>query len=180
MTSTTAASRFTGGRGAIESPHGTYRYRLWRLRPSDILDESGRRVTFVMINPSTAGAELDDPTLRRCCHFAEREGAGMLRVVNLYALRSTQQAALQVHPDPVGPDNDRHVDEVLGATDLLILGWGAGVAKAPRSAERIRTVLDIAFGNGLATHCLGVTKDGHPCHPLMLDNTAPLVRWEHP
>lgn len=86
---TSAADRFTGGRGAIESDGGTYRYRLWRTRPADAEHEQGsllapprpanpreRRVTFVMLNPSTAGPEHEDPTLRRCCHFAERHGAG--------------------------------------------------------------------------------------------------------
>lgn len=173
----TAASRFTGDRGAVESPFGTYRWRLWRTRPGDWIDERERHVTFVMINPSTAGAELDDPTLRRCCHFAEREGAGALRVVNLYALRSPKQSALCQHPDPVGAENDDHIDDVLATSDLLIVGWGAGVAKAPRSAERVARVLDIAAGRHQDVTSLGVTGDGHPCHPLMLANDTPLVPW---
>jgi hypothetical protein len=173
----TAAKRFTGDRGSIESPFGTYRWRLWRTRPGDMMDEHDRHVTFVMINPSTAGADLDDPTLRRCCHFAEREGAGLLRVVNLYALRSPKQAALLAHPDPVGPENDDHIDDVMATSDLVILGWGAGVAKAPNAEKRIARVLDIAAARHQDVTSLGVTKDGHPCHPLMLADDTPLTSW---
>jgi hypothetical protein len=59
------------GRGAVLSDDGVYRYRLWR-----IWDDDRAPTAFLMLNPSTADATVDDPTLRRCIAFARRWGAG--------------------------------------------------------------------------------------------------------
>src|SRR5258705_6115374 len=92
---------------AIISPCGTYRYLLtrqaesmWPMKPTAL---------FVMLNPSIAGSTLDDPTIRRCRGFAKLWDRNDLAVANLYALRSTSPAALWVHPDPVGADNDGYL-----------------------------------------------------------------------
>ena len=47
-----------------------------------------------MLNPSTADATEDDPTIRACMAFAERWECGWLDVVNLYAFRATDPADL--------------------------------------------------------------------------------------
>lgn len=62
---------------AIISACGRYRYRL--ERQFDGASESGV-VAFIMVNPSTADAEQDDPTIRRCITFAKRQGARKLLV----------------------------------------------------------------------------------------------------
>lgn len=85
--------------GADISACGAYRYRLDRL--GALLGRGA--VNFVMLNPSTADAEQDDPTIRRCLGYAFRWGFARLIVTNLYALRSTDPRALWEHPDPIGP-----------------------------------------------------------------------------
>lgn len=146
------------------SPLGEYRYLLTRE-----WDPAAEKLTFVMLNPSTADADLDDPTIRRCISFAKREDFGGLRVVNLYAFRATDPKVMKRQPDPVGPDNDHWIrDAVLGRT--VIVAWGAN-ATAERALE-LRTLLA-----GELVYCLGTTKQGHPRHPLYVRGDQPLTRW---
>ena len=94
-------------RGAVLSPCGTWRYELPREWGN------GNRLVVVMLNPSTADAEKDDPTIRRVIGFAKSHGFGNLLVLNIFALRSTDPDGLRVAQDPVGPDNDAHIHEAL-------------------------------------------------------------------
>lgn len=150
------------------SEDGRYRYVLGRQWGG------GPLVTFVMLNPSTADAERDDPTIRRCMGFARSWGAGAMHAVNLYALRSPDPRALWFHEDPVGPDNDRHLAQHahLARRDSapLVAAWGAHARP-----DRVAAVLAIAGMDRLS--CLGVTKDGAPRHPLYLPATATLYPW---
>src|SRR5881396_744410 len=106
--------------GATFSRDRRYRYRLWRR-----WDRSRAVVAFVMLNPSTADAMHDDPTIRRCIGFARNWGFGGVDVVNLFALRATDPRALRRAHDPVGPANDRHIASAGSRASLVILAWGA-------------------------------------------------------
>jgi len=149
--------------GAIISDCGQYRYRLWRM-----WDHSSDALPICMLNPSTADASVDDPTIRRCMSFARREGFGGIVVVNLFALRATDPKALKHHPFPVGSDNRWHLEQVAWWCrnyDMPILcAWGAG-----RDA---RHALD-AFA-GVELVCLARTTDGSPRHPLYVRANQPL------
>jgi hypothetical protein len=154
--------------GATISPCGTYRYTLDR-----VWDASLPIALFIMLNPSTADASEDDPTIRRCISFAKREGCGALTVVNLFALRSTDPGALTAHPDPVGPDNDLHIALALGKQpEIVIAAWGAHSFARAR-AEAVTSILALTW----QVNCLGVTKDGDPRHPLYVRGDAPLIPW---
>ena len=153
--------------GAAISPCGTYRYTLDR-----VWDTSLPRALFIMLNPSTADASEDDPTIRRCRSFATREGCGGLTVVNLYALRSTNPDALATHPNPVGPDNDLHIALALDQRPAkVIAAWGAHLFAKTRATAVARTLA--AHGGRL--ECLGLTKAGDPRHPLYVRGDAPLI-----
>lgn len=154
--------------GAIISPCGKYRYYLQRP-----LEGKGRRVVFVMLNPSTADAERDDPTIRRCLGFARREGASMLQVVNLFAYRATDPLELLKQSDPAGPENGGHLFAACtypGA--LVIAAWGAG--GTPEHSIRFQ---ELARAWGVSLWCLGRTKDGSPKHPLYVKGTTQLERF---
>ncbi len=142
---------------AIISACGAYRYRLERQ-----WDGEKPKVAFLMLNPSTADAEADDPTIRRCIGFAKSWGFGALIVGNLFALRSTDPAALYSHADPVGPDNDKHLGAIARSAETIICAWGTHGA----FRDRGRTVAEMLDGHNLAA--LTVTKDGHPGHPLYI------------
>lgn len=150
---------------AVISPCGLYRYRLDRRWAQ------GPTCGFIMLNPSTADGEKDDPTIRRCIGFAKREGCGALVVVNLFPFRATKPADLWAvnYPDRFGPDSDRHLQDALRIIDgPLIAAWGAD-GNASEACEGWR----IYEGHRLV--CLGKTKDGSPRHPLYVRADQPLV-----
>ena len=106
--------------GATFSADRRYRYRLWRE-----WDRSRAVVAFVMLNPSTADASRDDPTIRRCIGFARAWGFGGVEVANLFALRATDPRHLRGVPDPVGPRNARSLKLALAHASLVVVAWGA-------------------------------------------------------
>lgn len=143
-----------------------YRYELTRRFDEEPL------LTFVMLNPSTADADVDDPTIRRCISFARRDGWGGIRVVNLYALRSTDPKALLTAADPVGDRNDsvlRGAFMLAASGDRpIVAAWGANAKPA-----RVAHVLSLV--SGARFMCFGTTKSGQPKHPLYLPGAAELI-----
>ena len=142
-------------RTATVSPCGTYRYDLtrhWAETPP---------VLWVMLNPSTADADIDDPTIRRCIGFTKSWGYGSLAVVNLYAFRSTDPKGLRSAADAIGPENDEHIAKWAERSMLAVAAWGAhgGPTRAGSVARIVR-----AAGRDLM--CLGITKSLAPRHPL--------------
>lgn len=154
-------------RHARLSPDGRYRYALWREWKTPLTQPTW--ATFVMLNPSTADHQVDDPTIRRCVGFARRLGANGLVVVNLYAYRATDPAELWRAADPVGPDGDATLTEFLGLSARhggpLIAAWGAHA-----QSDRVAAVL--AMHGADRFQALGLTKSGAPRHPLYLPATA--------
>ncbi len=148
--------------GATFDESGRYRYRLWRH-----WGPSAGRVIWVMLNPSTADADVLDPTVRRCVTYARAWGFGGLEVLNLFAWRSTDPRALYAAVDPIGPDNDRMIVEAVyqPATDLVVCAWGVHGALHDRG-RRVRRLLPTT------AVCLGRTRAGHPKHPLYLKRDA--------
>ncbi len=152
---------------AVISDCGRYRYVLQRSLGGFL--RWHRPMLFIMLNPSTADAMVDDPTIRRCISFAKREGMTHLTVVNLFALRATDPRELELAHDPVGPENDRHLEEQVGKhrNGSVVAAWGAH-----EFAKRRAAAVLAKFG---PLHCLGLTKAGHPRHPLYVKGDQPLV-----
>lgn len=165
-------------KAASISECGRYRYSLTRQ-----WDKSLPCVVFVMLNPSTADATIDDPTIRRCIGFAKSWGAGTLQVVNLFGLRATDPAELWGHPDPVGPENDEHVRRAFDNTRKVVVAWGADGSRFGILAEkepRDRQMLGLMHLCGVTPWCLGTTKKGHPRHPLYVPASAELRPYTPP
>jgi hypothetical protein len=144
---------------AIISEDGIYRYELTREW------DEGRHALWIMLNPSTADASQDDPTIRRCISFSQRWGFGGLRVCNLFALRATDPKELLGCPDPVGPENDDYILKNAELASCVHLAWGTKGALKGR-AEAVVQLLRATGRQYLL--CLGTTKDGHPKHPLYI------------
>lgn len=157
---------------AVLSPCGTYRYSLRRWWGSTLAT-----LVVIGLNPSTADARDDDPTIRRCVDFAALLGCGGLVMLNAYAYRATDPRALVAAGYPVGPDNDRIIAAHLAHADIaaVVCAWSDHVR--PKRAREVVAILREFTHVPLA---LGVTKSGAPRHPLYLPRTARPSPWEVP
>ena len=176
-------------KGAILSADERYRFLLWREwrtpgnsknwvwhgKPGEAdAYKEARPCVFVMLNPSTADGETDDATIRKCVSYARRWNYERLEVVNLFAFRATDPRsllALDDGDDPVGWRNQEYFGRVMGRGGIVICAWGAHGGHLGQD--------EIALGwlDRERCYALGLTKDGHPRHPLYLPLTAELTRF---
>lgn len=158
---------------AVYSPCERYRYLLTRT-----WDPEGARALFVMLNPSTATEVQNDPTVERCERRARTLGFGAFRVANIFAFRATDPKVMRAQPDPVGPDNDAAIadsarDWIRGGDDRIVCAWGTHGAHMGRGPEVEALLRDT--GRPL-TH-LGLSKAGHPKHPLYIGYAVQPLPW---
>lgn len=151
-------------RGAYLSEDGRYRYELTRTWGA------GDRLLWIMLNPSTADACVDDPTIRRVIGFSRAWGFDGAIVANLFALRATDPKALRAHPDPVGPANDAMLAHLAKRSPFAVCAWGAHGGLHGRDVA-VRALLESV---GCLRRCLGRTSSGAPKHPLYLAASTPL------
>lgn len=156
--------------GAILSMCGTYRYSLTR----SWAQEGGvGKVLWIMLNPSTADASLDDPTIRRCIGFSKAWAYAELEVCNLFALRSTDPSAIYEAADPVGEPNDAAIREAACKADAVVAAWGTFGGHLGRD----KAVMKIFTEVQKPPRCLGITMQGFPKHPLYVAGATPLVNY---
>lgn len=152
-------------RTAIFDATGQYRYRLgrqWR--------KNGPTVAFIMLNPSTADATCDDPTLRACIQFAQRWDYAALSVVNLFGYRTPHPSVLKTAEDPVGEQNDRYLLQAVVEARAVVLGWG----NFGGFLGRDRAVLNLLLPHQQKLYYLQRNISGHPRHPLYIQRGTPL------
>ncbi len=153
---------------AVYSDCERYRYLLTREWAPD-----QGRVLFVMLNPSTATEVQNDPTVERCERRARALGYGAFRVCNIFAWRATDPRAVRAAADPVGPLNDKAIAESAPWADRIICAWGTHGAHL----ERGPTVERLLRAQGVELWHLGLSKAGHPRHPLYLGYSVVPQRW---
>jgi hypothetical protein len=165
---------------ALISQCGRYRYYLHRVF-GDYAEHPDMAV-FVMLNPSTADAEQDDATIRKCCGFARLWGKAGIIVVNLFAWRARAPYDL-IRAAARGEDvegGDHNANSMLGCVyqaPLVVAAWGAHVAhksleqRARDARKKLRRFVP-------SVSVLGLTKDGHPRHPLYVPYSTELEPWQ--
>ena len=153
---------------AIYSPCEAYRYALTR-----VWDTEGRRVLFVMLNPSTATEVQNDPTVERCERRARALGFGAFRVCNIFAFRATDPRVMRAQDDPVGPANDAAIAEGALWADSVVCAWGTHGAHLGRGSA----VEALLRATGRPLLHLGLSKAGHPKHPLYIAYECPPQGW---
>ena len=145
------------------------RYRYWLRRN---WDTDLPQCAFIGLNPSTADAQTDDPTLRRCVDFAKQWGYGSCLLENLFALRATDARTLTAVRDPVGPRANIWLRRAKHESKLLVAAWGNGGILQNRG-HTATTLLG-------AVQCLGVTAQNMPRHPLYCPKNTPLIPFLSP
>lgn len=150
---------------AITSSTDEYRYLLTRT-----WDPALSPICFVMLNPSTADAERNDPTIRRCIGFAASWGFGTLIVVNLYAYKTARPGELLLVEDPCGPENDAYIAYGIRSAQRTVFAWGCHSASSARSYCVTPMVT--------SPYCLGKTRDGDPKHPLYVPATTKPIAFK--
>ena len=153
---------------AVYSPCETYRYSLTRAwEPGD------KRLLYIMLNPSKATELANDPTIERCERRARALGYGAFRACNLFALRETDPAELRRHEAPEGPQNVDQISEALDWTDDVLCSWGVhGVHRDQNEA-----IMAVLRDSNSPILVLGLTKEGHPRHPLYMPYSAKPAEW---
>ena len=141
--------------GAKFSKDRMYRYSLWRT-----WDETLPKVLFIGLNPSTADEIKDDPTIRRCLHYSIDWGFGGYIMGNIFGYRSKDPKKLKDINDPIGPRNNYWIHKIHNEASLTIAAWGNWGNLYGRGNSVLKLVDNM--------HCLKITKEGHPAHPLYL------------
>ena len=156
--------------GAIFDPTNTYRYTLWRAWSPD-----HPQVTFVMLNPSTADAQRNDPTISRCLAFAQHWGFGTLEVVNLFAYKTAYPSDLLKVTHPIGAENDHFLLQAIARSSCIVVAWGTKGAFLDRDKQVLQFLAQCQ-----RIYCLGITRDGHPRHPLYTRRDIELIPFSIP
>lgn len=148
--------------GAVFAEDRTHRLYLWRR-----WDSNAPFVMFIGLNPSTADEIHDDPTIRRCAGFAKRWGYGGLVMCNAYTLISTDPHALNTG-EPLTREAHLAMRVLRDQCAEAVAAWGALIIQVRTYENRVDRILqDLS-----PLTCLGITKDGHPRHPLYLPYTS--------
>lgn len=160
---------------ATISECGKYRYTLSRCLRGIFEDHDGM-VAYFGVNPSTADHTKDDPTTLKWKHFTLQNNFGSYVAVNAFAFRSPDVKTLASQDDPIGPLNDRYIDEAIECANVLIPCWGSSL-KLPKSLRpRLWRLTQKILASGKPVYTFGLTKTGDPRHPLFLPHDTVLRR----
>lgn len=162
---------------AVFSDCGLYRLEL-RRDVDPLL--SGSTAALCGVNPSMAGAEANDQTIRKDIGFARLHGWSCIIKINKFAHVATDVRELASCADPVGPDNDRYIEAAFREADIIVPCWGPLTKLPKRLRNRWREIAAIADRLGKPMMCFGTANDGQPRHTLMLAYATPLIPWERP
>lgn len=152
-------ARFEGKR----CEHRIWLTRSW-LRPGEFMPEPSLPFAlWVCHNPSTAGADEDDPLVRKVVAFTRRQtGLSCLILCNLATYRCTTPSDLKDAANVRHPSNLDTIRTIAEGADRIVVAWGVPHPSVEPFVER--TLLTLRFINRPIL-CLGRTKDNWPRHP---------------
>jgi hypothetical protein len=133
-----------------------------RFSLSRIWDSKKPKALYIMLNPSYADDESDDPTIRRLIFFSKKFKFGGFYVTNIF----TQ---ITPYPKELNMDNNskkknlKIISELIKKSDLIVYAWGNLVSEPMQLRKLIESPL-----------CFGINKNGTPKHPLYLRSDTKL------
>lgn len=153
---------------------GRYRTVLRRWTGDAFPD---RYMMLIGMNPSTADATANDPTITREWGFAQREGFNGFLKCNISDYRATDPKALLALPE----------GEIMSAANMTGIACFAQMAAlvvfcCGKPNRALIPAYEIARQTlasvGVPVYCFGTNSDGSPKHPLYLRADTPLQRCE--
>ncbi|MCM8542390.1 MAG: DUF1643 domain-containing protein [Lentisphaeraceae bacterium] len=149
------------------------KFRYWLTRK---WNNGDNYICWIMLNPSTADASNDDPTIRRCISFSKLWGFDGLYVVNLFSFRATDPKELKKAGGPVGEHNNEYIKFISSICSRVVCAWG----NHGKLKDQYKTVCEILYAH--CSHenffCLGKTGAGQPKHPLYVESSTKLIRYK--
>lgn len=150
---------------------GRYRQllgRYWGDTPYDFSFEP--YALWIGMNPSTATADVNDPTISREINFTKRLGLNCMVKVNVMDYRATNPKDLMcVMPEVCSGNNLPTIGPLAESAEKVIAAWGSLPGPLAWTAQEVEYCLSDA-----PLWCLGKTKNGSPRHPLYVRGDAPL------
>ncbi len=161
-------------------------YRWWLKRG---ISENNKTLIFIGLNPSKASSTIDDPTLRRLLFFGSKWNYGSIIVINIFAIISSSPSIIKKCSDPIGKENDpeihkRILDWSRNPQCDLWLGWGNKGSWQRRNDQVMSLLREKTlqraerYPSSLGPLVIGVTKQGHPRHPLYISNEEELREFQ--
>lgn len=159
-------------RSAVISVCELFRYRLDRD-----LGIPGLVFAYLGVNGSTADGDEEDHTTMKWNQFTRQNGGGRYIVGNPYAYRATDVRELASAVDPIGPENNRYLLQILLEADVIVPCWGSRGKLPKHLRPRLDTLRGWIFNTKKPVKIFGLTASGDPKHPLMLPYSTPLIDW---
>lgn len=157
---------------AVFSECGAYRHRLDRA-----IGGAGLIYLFEGVNPSKAGAEVEDQTTMKWRGFVSRWDGSRYIAVNPFDYCATDVNELARCERPCSPWNDDYIRAAIAEADVIVPCWGDRAKLPPRLRPRLETMRSMLRGCGKPVRVFGLTKGGDPKHPLMLGYNTQLQDW---
>jgi hypothetical protein len=154
-------------RGTKFSPCKKYRLQLWRL-----WDDQLPIIMFLMLNPSSADAHNDDPTIRRCVNFTKNWGYGGFYIGNLYPLISSKPKLLLESLSVSHSENKLNLDEMAEKCDKIICSWGNF-----EIVKKLGIPNDFLVDYKNKLYYISKSKNETPKHPLYLKSSLKLKKY---
>lgn len=145
------------------------KYRFWLIRTWKPQEHDEHILMLIGLNPSTANAKSDDPTIRSIIRLAKENGYHGIVMTNLFPFITPYSRDLAMDIDPVHMElNDRCLQANAAHCDVCFC-WG----NFSRIEDRAKTIIAM-FPEAL---CFGKNKNGSPKHPLYLKANTQLIKF---
>ena len=99
-------------------------------------------LTFILLNPSTADENDDDPATNKCVEIANDHEFGRVEIVNLFSAINSSSDELTELNDPLRSENDEYIMEACERADKIVCGWGNDGQYMNRSEETYSRISD--------------------------------------